>query len=325
MTLRSRKLAFMLTAVGLVFCCVEAALRVTTSEVGHATIPDDEVRRHVEQGEMSYDPVLGWVRANYPSPAEGVDEHGFRYVQKLTVEKPGNTWRAFSIGDSQTYGAGVDVKSSYSYVAEWKLRYETPSVKPAVQIINAALSGYGSLQALRLIQSKLMSWDPDVLIIDCRTFDSPRDDLLPPRDTFPLVERMLFSWRTYYVLRLMVEEARLGGARSMRTRSLDATPEELRGEYGNHDLILNYVREQGREVLFANYPFWDNKTDTIICLAPTEELPAGAPIAHICEALQRDGRPPSELFLDNNHLSVAGNQVVGEALAAAIAEQFFSE
>jgi lysophospholipase L1-like esterase len=79
-------------------------------------------------------------------------------------------------------------------------------------------------------------------------------------------------------------------------------------------------------VVFLDYPFWNHNnpaarsSEIIACLAPAERLPAGALVIPVCQALKDSGRPPDELFLDNNHLSALGNKIVGEALAEGIRE-----
>lgn len=46
-------------------------------------------------------------------------------------------------------------------------------------MINAGLSGYRSIQALRLMQGQLASFEPDFAGIDCQGRDAPHDALPP--------------------------------------------------------------------------------------------------------------------------------------------------
>lgn len=265
---------------------------------------------------MRYHPELGWVRAQLPNWGLGINEEGFRYPT-IPQEKPAETWRAFTMGDSQTYGAGVDWDKSYAAFAERALQTEPGG---EVQLVNAGISGYGSLQVKRLIELKLLDWDPDMLIVDCRTYDSPRDDVMGPMGAPSGLEQILFYSRAYYAIRLFVEELRPDRARPMRPEAMEMSREEMAGTFGNHALIVELAEDAGVDLIFVNYPFWDNHKDEVICLAPDSELPEGVNIARVCEALQRSGQEPSELFLDNNHLTERGNEVVGEALAEAIRE-----
>jgi len=308
----SRKLLFALALTVALLVVVEVVLRVATREVAKATIPDELVLAHLEKGAMTHDPLLGWVRADLPLPSEGINSLGWRYAE-LDQQKPSGTWRAFTLGDSQTYGAGVPADKSYTAFAEREL-----AADGAVQLINTGTSGYGSLQAIRLIESKLLDWDPDLLIVDCRTFDQPRDLSGPDLSGFSELEQVLFGWRTYYVLRFAVDRLRPDHARPMQSGAMEMSPEELEERFGNHELIVHAAREADVPLMFLDYPFWDSRG--ITCLAPPDELPQGVPVGRVCDALQQSGRPASELFLDNNHLSEAGNRIVGEALATAIRE-----
>ena len=314
-----RKSAFALTVAVAALVVLEIALRVLTTQVGRMSIPDAQVRSHVEQGSMAFHPELGWVRAQLPAPALGVNSDGFRYAE-LPRAKPSGTWRAFTFGDSQTYGAGVDAGESYTAFAEARLREGAGDT--ALQVINAGISGYGSLQVLRLIRSHVLEWDPDLLIVDCRTFDSPPDEVLAPvKDRAVGVRKLLWESRTYYVLRFLLYRYGPGAVRPMTSDSIDSPPPPANDPMqraGNHGAIVELAEDEGVDLVFLDYPFWDH--NGITCLAPAEELPDGATVVPVCAALQGSGHQASELFLDNNHLTALGNEVVGLALADTLRE-----
>jgi len=304
-----------LLVASLVLVATEGLLRIVARKAGYATIPDEQVRMHVAQGAMKYDPELGWTWAQVPQTGLGINRHAFRYAE-IEAEKAPGTWRAFSFGDSQTYGAGVAADQSYSAFAEQALRRAHGG---DIQLINAGISGYSSLQVLRLIRSRILNWKPDVLVVDCRTYDSPRDQLLSPaRGWVASVDRLLFHSRTWYLLRFGLEKIR-SGARPMRAAGMQMSKEELAAGFGNHDAIAALAEAEGIGLIFLDYPFSD--ANGITCLAPPEELPTGVPVARVCQALQQSGRSVPDLFLDNNHLTVEGNRQVGEALAAALHRQ----
>ena len=314
-----RKTLFALAVAVAVLCVLEVMLRVLTTQVGRMSIPDLQVRSHIEQGSMEFHPELGWVRAQLPAPALGVNSDGFRY-DELPREKPVGTWRAFTFGDSQTYGAGVEADESYTAFAERRLREDQTSTE--LQVVNAGISGYSSLQVLRLVRSHVLEWDPDLLIVDCRTFDSPPDEVLAPLKNRAVgLRRMLWASRTYYVLRFLLYRYGPGAVRPMTSDSVDAPPPPANDRMqsaGNHAAIVELAEDEGVDLVFLDYPFWDH--NGITCLAPKAELPAGAIVVPVCQGLQRSGRPGSELFLDNNHLTTAGNELVGRALADGLRE-----
>jgi hypothetical protein len=298
-----RKLVFAALTTLLVLGATEATVRLASDTVAKATIPADEILAHTQSTGMTRDPLLGWVHQPLPDPSNGVNALGWRYPQELTVQPPG--WRAFAMGDSQTYGAGVKSGQSYPAIAQAALR----TVDPQAQLINAACSGYGSLQALRQIREQLPVFNPDLYIVDARPFDQPRDRLVPPVDG--AIQRLLFHSRIYYVMRVAIEEQR------QQTERMGG-PQRENSNNGNHKDIVAQAAHQGVPVLFVDYPFWNQAQGDVRCLAPASRMPWNAPVAGVCEALQADGRHPRELFFDANHLNIDGNKVAGQALAQAI-------
>lgn len=311
-----RKLVFAFITLIVVLGSTELLLRLLTRSWGQASIPSESVLAHVRDGTMKYHEELGWVRAELPQPRNGINAEGFRYAD-LPKEKAPGTWRAFALGDSQTYGAGVQAQETWPARAESQLRELHPDAK--IELVNAGISGYSSLQALRLIRSKLLQWSPDLVIIDCRTYDSPRDLYVPrPSGLTAPLERAFFHFRTYYVLRLLVDRSTGAWGRRMTPTSQERSAPQIGERYGSHGDLLALGRERGFEVIFLDYPFWDNRRDLITPLAHAHEMPKGARIVSTVDALTATQKKASELFLDNNHLSVEGNRVVGGVVAEFI-------
>ena len=312
-----RKLLYATLVLVLVLVGAEIVLRLVTHQVGLATIPEEQVRSHLEQDAMRFHPELGWERSDLPNPGLGINAHGFRHPE-VSRAKPAGTWRAFALGDSQTYGAGVDAPQAYPSQAEAMLRERAPAGL-SVELINAGISGYTSLQALRLVRLKLLEWQPDALVVDCRTHDSNREDVPGAVGDAGLLERLTFHSRLAWTLRFVVELLRPENARPMRVDALERTAESLAAAFGNHEPIAQLAREHDLQLIFVDYPFWDD--GRVACLAPNHELPKGVPVAPACAALASAGVPLDQLFLDNNHLTVEGNRRVGQALAEAILQQ----
>lgn len=314
-----RRLAFGALVLFVVLVLLEAGARILIHDVALATIPAEKVRAHIrEGGDIAYDPILGWKRTQLPNPGLGLDSNGFRHIEVRPEKKPGRI-RGFVLGDSQTYGAGVDFGEDYPAVAERTLRARGVDV----ELINAGLSGYTSRQAHRLIQVKLLAFDLDFVVIDCRTKDDERDDGPPMTTGFvPAIQRMLFYSRFYRGMRLLVREVDPTDGIAMRApQNPNPNPgvmlPPLREEevLGNHDLIQALGQEHGFDVWFVDYPF---KAEPAVSLATAENLPPGARVVPATRALVDSGKTADELFLDNNHLTVEGCALVGTALADAL-------
>lgn len=307
----SRRLLYSALATLLFLAGAEALVRLTYPVVRSATLPDTMIRDHLKTTGFVYHPDLYWYWAFLPSAAMQVNEYGFRRARPMTFEKPVGTRRVVTLGDSQTLGAGVDVESSYSAVAERELGQ-------GWEVLNAGISGYRSLNVLRLLKLRIKAFAPDAIVVDCMPFDSARDDgeltTLPIGASTSRLKGLLWHSQLYRLARLGLEKLD-----SDRARWLDrpAVPKNGIG-LGNHDLIMEWARKENVEVFFMQYPVMQH--GRIDCQTQADELPPGARVIPACDALQADGRAASELFQDMNHMTEAGNEVVGALLARVISE-----
>jgi len=304
---RLKRLALGLLVALVALAAAEGVLRLTLPVVRTATLPDTMIRAHLENTGFRYDPDLYWYWGMLPSAAMQINEFGFRREEPMTQAKPAGITRVVTLGDSQTLGAGVGVNESYSAVAERLLGDDW-------EVLNAGISGFRSLNVYRLLQRRIEAFDPDIVVIDCMPFDSPRDDGAlagrPIGGVGPQARALLWRSRLYYVLRLGLEKVQPD-----RSRWLDRSPRpgDALGQ-GNHDLIAKWGKERGVKVVFMQYPVSDQGW-RLSCHTLPKELPPDQPVIPACEALQTDGRTARELFQDRNHLTVAGNEVVGKVVA----------
>jgi hypothetical protein len=307
---RLKRLALGLVVAVVVLGAAEGALRLTLPSVRTATLPDTMIRAHLENTGFRYDPDLYWYWGILPSNAMQINAHGFRREKPMTQAKPAGVTRVITFGDSQTLGAGVGVEETYSAVAERTLG-------EGWEVLNAGISGYRSLNVYRLLQRRIEAYDPDIVLIDCMPFDSPRDDGTivgkPIGGVATQLRAALWKSRLYYALRLGLEKVN-----PKRDRWLDrpAQPGDALGQ-GNHDRILEWGAARGVTVVFMQYPVSEENWQ-LGCRTLPGELPPGAPVVPACDKLRADGRPARQLFQDRNHLTVAGNEVVGAAVAETL-------
>lgn len=312
-----RRTALGLLVAGLVLAATEVGLRMALPVVRDATLPPEMIDAHLRGGAFAWHPDLFWYWPHLPNPGSGVDEHGFRRTRPLARAKPAGVRRVIAFGDSQTYGAGVATDQA------WPARAEQ-ALGDGWEVLNAGVSGYRSLHALRLLETRLGDYAPDAVIIDCMPFDSPADGARvdPPAGMVATAQRALWDSRLYWLLRLAVEKVD-----PQRARWLDQTPPptphtpgdpEVR-QPGNHDRIAAWGREHGVTVVFMDYPVM-TRDGTLNCMTRPGELPAGHAVIPACATLHASRRPPRELFLDNNHLTLLGNELVGAAAATTLRE-----
>lgn len=106
---------------------------------------------------------LGFIPA--PDFSNGLNRHnhlGFR-GDEIIIPKPEGVFRIVAIGGSTTYSAGVeDYRLSYPYLLQEKLRAEGYT---EVEVINAGVFSYSSLENLMNFQIRVLELDPDMVIV----------------------------------------------------------------------------------------------------------------------------------------------------------------
>lgn len=272
-----------------------------------------EVARWVTTQKVVFDPELGWR-----------PEHGFVRVDPTEFIKPSRTalatprrtgeLRGFAFGDSQTRGAGIPENRAWPSMAEHTLQERGLPVR----VLNMGSIGYRSAQVLRLVESYVLPMKPDFLVVDCMVNDSVRI----PRDTpaeSAWMRGLLFESRIYRLLWLGVATLQGQNTGPMGTARLaqPTTPDQQNGP-GNHPELMAVAHEAGVPIFFVDYPFLSNP---IHAKAPAEALPSGAIVVPATAALNASASPPEQLFLENNHLSMLGSEIVGNAVAEVVVQQ----
>lgn len=108
-----------------------------------------------------YDPLLGWtLRENLrDAPLAGAtvnsNSRGVRGRREYAIGKAGR-FRAVVIGDSYTFGEGVNDDETFSAFLERQL--------PGSDIINLGVHGYGTDQQLLRLQRDGLPYRPDVIV-----------------------------------------------------------------------------------------------------------------------------------------------------------------
>lgn len=276
----------------------------------HAMLPKD-VRDWVTTHDVVFDPELGWRPASRPLAITGANFHGESTVRDGEAKRPGEL-RGYAFGDSQTHGAGIAEDNAWPLVTERVLR----EAGHDVTVINLGSSGYRSAQVLRLIETYVLPRGADFLIVDCQANDGQALKRSVP-GLNRTIREVLFESRLYRLLWL--------GVGAVRGEHLGAADGAVRIEQpqggpgpGNHPEIMALAAREGIPLLFVDYPFIG---EPIVQLAPPSRLPPGANVVLASEALRATGRPAQALFLENNHLTVEGSEVVGKAVADALAAE----
>src|SRR5579883_3140779 len=92
-------------------------------------------------------------------------------ARDFTVEKPAGTFRIACVGDSYTFGWGVNVEDSFPKQLEQSLGKKRP-----VEVLNFGVMGYNADQCRVTLEQVALKYQPDLVI-----YSFYWDDLLPVR------------------------------------------------------------------------------------------------------------------------------------------------
>ena len=112
-----------------------------------------------------YDPDIGWTQIpNYQATLESWDSkvkvasnsHGFR-DREYAIQKPTGVKRVVVLGDSFTWGWGIEQQETFTEVAENTLS--------GVEFLNLGHMGYGTAQEYLLLKKLGLKFSPDLTVV----------------------------------------------------------------------------------------------------------------------------------------------------------------
>lgn len=254
-----------------------------------------------------------------PPTSMRVNRHGARGPD-FEVAKPPGTLRVAAVGDSFTFGQGVEMEHAFVSVAEASLAAEGR----AVQMLNFAVPGHGTPQAVAQVRHRAVHFDPDVVLLAV----FPND--LTPREM------------TCGILALRPDDAEAGSGppggiyvlgqllRLMPERGHPEDRVEAPPPPPPSTLFVSAVTEfielgrthgfQPVVVLLTDRRAYENERDCAPCPAPHDLLgELDVPVIDLGPHWEALGSDWNRYFIPGDgHLSVDGNQVLGDQLAVEL-------
>jgi lysophospholipase L1-like esterase len=156
-----RRLAAALVAVVVTLGLVELVLRLivppSASQVLrglHRAAPDKPWLYELVPGERRRDPVLG---VEYT-----INQAGFRDAERERA-KPAGTFRIAVIGDSLTFGYGVEFEATFGRLLEERLR--TVASGRRWEVLNFGVSGFNPYTEAALLRDVALGYAPDLVLV----------------------------------------------------------------------------------------------------------------------------------------------------------------
>lgn len=177
----------------IIFAGVEGAMRITESKHPSLHRPNPVYLWELSPGLKGELDTLG-------KPIQ-TNSQGFR-MKEISRKKPAGQFRVMVLGDSSAFGYGVNEEDTFSSKLETKLQEKNPGKD--IRVINTAVSGYSTFQAMKFMEEKGWKFSPDLLIIAFN--DDPQAEWIrdsqrvPPKNIQPLF-KILYKSMIYLQLR----------------------------------------------------------------------------------------------------------------------------
>lgn len=154
--MRRRLAPLLLLGVAGSLCLIAA--EIVVARAGLLEYPPSMTRGHPTRGYTLRPGFEG--ESKYGIPFR-VSAQGFR-SPPVAIPKPAGTRRVLILGDSVTWGAGVREEETFARKLEASLR---DAWACAVEVVNAGVSGYGSVEELDVLEHEGLAFAPDVVLV----------------------------------------------------------------------------------------------------------------------------------------------------------------
>jgi lysophospholipase L1-like esterase len=328
--------------------CTQAGILLREAAARPARPAAESMRASVP---MPPDPLLGWrnlpgyIGDNLGAPVRH-NALGLRGPE-VPVEKPPGTLRVLLLGDSTIYGHGVEEAATFGRVLEARLQARLPEAR--LEVIDAGVPAYSSLQSLRQLRYVLADTSPDVIVIGNMWSDSMPADA--PDDTWLLGdawrERSLrideqlsavsAAWCAVKPARAATREQQNAFARVAQpgraTPDLPSRRVPLEAYQQNLETMAGWARAHGAAPVFLALGHPSDRVNGLVGIGPRhrENIESyrarmrGAAVAQrapLAEAASAYGKAralgQNELFLDSIHPTPEGHALVADVLESTM-------
>lgn len=266
---------------------------------------------------------------------------GYRHPGDLGAKSAGTT-RVLCIGDSYTFGYGVDLEDAYS--ARLARALSERHQGRAFEVVNVAQPGHSSAQGLRLWESELAALEPDLVTVSYGANDYGVGIVgygdaarKLAQGTHPL-QRMRVALLRSELFTLLLRGREALVKRIVKARKFQLPPpEEVRGDPAgcgrNVEEIARQAIARGARVVVvtqARAPGDHNEPAYRAALVAAAAR-SGAALADVAGAMDREMAAlpappggwelcPNRFFIDPTHLTAAGHEVAAREVAARVEE-----
>ncbi|MBK8180143.1 MAG: SGNH/GDSL hydrolase family protein [Planctomycetes bacterium] len=343
MKLRSvlKKLAISLCTVVLLLCSAEVAARL--AEPGPFSFFDRSPYTEVGRGHIHTPNFSGrWDGTWY-----GIESHGLRGPE-WKPSMAATEYRVLAVGDSCTFGKGVDEPDCWPRQFEGLLGSNLPPGHRAL-VANGGVNGYSARQYAQVIRELARVVRPNLIVVGYNLNDFPNQTKavdetvhqskgnLRSKIPFDLRKKLsrlaLFRWlrATYYTMNRERDFAAAERMSSEVKRQGELDAERTAKELGHLDTMVTEAKEQGAHLCVLLFPYesqvYLEKYDTAAIDWLREQCEArGIPFISMVGDFRTRAyskNPPKKLFLrgDRYHPDPEGYGIVAQRVLDVVRDQ----
>ena len=329
-----KKMVVSLSAVFLLLASLEIAFRIYDYgfkyreleyrySKGEVNLPFDTLFAYFfKKGYIVRDQKLIWRRSAKKKGQYRFGSLGFRIGDKGEPlrSKGDNTYRIIVFGGSQPFGIGLDYEDTYACKLEALFNKDPSTWKRPVEVINAAVPGHSTTQALNFLKYDMICYEPDLVIIDAGNNDgiqlSPEwpwsdNELIERMGHFQyrllgMIERSSFFWyyrNLLYKLRGIFLTDKSHPKKTCPTR---VTTEQ---NFNNLKEIKRIAQDNGFKAVFISQVYFDNDTGKLKRGFGSFEEPY---IDIYSRLKEKDGL--GDYFIDSVHSSRLGHKEIARLI-----------
>ena len=273
---------------------------------------------------INEDPLFMWsLVPNYDDGLVKINSKGFR-DKEYSVSKDKNTFRMLVLGDSSTFGVGVNsFTKTYHSLLEEKLNKSKDSDKN-YEIINGGVTGYTSSQGLNIYKHKFAKYEPDVVTfyfgineVISRFYMDDKQIMRVNKSNKKeiLIGSILGKLESYRLLSKITL--------NIKTRFLGKVPRVSLEDYGKNIIEMNEICKKNGSRFLLISPLLRNqgyedmrKQKIIIYRKKLEDISKkhNIPLLTIELLTEKSNVSNAQFFSDSVHPNEQGNIVLMEAL-----------
>jgi lysophospholipase L1-like esterase len=151
----------------LLFCIIEILFQIYDPTMDFCRFEDPNVDKETrvlickEHNAVEFDHEILEIRGDQQMETLKINNFGFR-GNDITLEKPEDVFRVIAVGGSTTFGSAVVNEKTYPYILQEKYN-ENKDLK--IEVINTGFSGLWSYDEVRLINEKIIQFEPNLIIV----------------------------------------------------------------------------------------------------------------------------------------------------------------